>query len=220
MTRFIRCSPVDEAAVVDINARELAIGYRRDVAAALPAGLDPPAEFWVELADIVADYFIVAENRSTWSQQDLARLQRIVALIDELNAEIRATDRGPALSQWGLISGRLLSTLWPARAFVETSIAGHQDITTAFHGRGNPHRQIMLYDRLLDLWHRRLEQPLRYRRAETNKGMPGGPLIRFFAACIGPVLGEDAPTLRGIAKIIDRARDPRGIPFKVSPKKS
>jgi len=46
---------------------------------------------------------------------------------------------------------------------------------------------------------------LRYSRSGI-KGKPGGPLIRFFDAIARPVLGDDAPTVHGIADIIDRAR--------------
>ena len=99
MTRFIRCSEVDEAAVIDLNSRELTVGYRRAVAAALPEGIKPSNDFWHELADAIAEFFVVEENRLTRIAQDLKRREKIIELIDELNREIRSTYR-PAGSQW------------------------------------------------------------------------------------------------------------------------
>jgi hypothetical protein len=197
MIRFIRCSPVDEAAVVDVNNHELAAGYRIAVAAALPNDAVPTPEFWTELADIIVDYFVLAELRAT--QPDLDRMQRIISLVDALNTEIRATHR-PALSQWSLISGRLLSTLWSVRAFAETFIAGYGRIIPTFKGRSNPYRQ-MLYDRVLDLWCRHFDSELRISRTD---GRVSGPLIKFFKAVTAPVLGDKAPKADGIAAIVAR----------------
>lgn len=199
--------PVDPASVIDLNSRELEPSYRRAIAAALPAGLEPSDEFWAELADAVAGYFILSENRTRrQSARELERFRKIVVLIDELGKELRAVRSDQtALSLRAEVSGRALTALWPVRDYAAAYIEGHRSMNPAFRGRGNPHREF-LYGAVLDLWQRQ-GQRVRYSRAETNAGMPRGPLIRFFVACVGPILGGDTPKPSGIATILDRAKD-------------
>jgi hypothetical protein len=72
-----------------------------------------------------------------------------------------------------------------------------------FRARSNPQRQ-RFYTDILHLWQAHLGQPLTY--ARDKDGKPSGPLIRFFTACVGPILGDAAPALEGIAAIIERER--------------
>jgi len=47
---------------------------------------------------------------------------------------------------------------------------------------------------------------LQYSR--NKQGKPTGPLVRFFAACVEPILGEETPR-EGVADIIDRESNRR-----------
>jgi hypothetical protein len=198
MTRFIRCSAVDEAAVVDLNTRELTAGYKRAVAASIPENDTSLDAFWCALATAVAGYFTLSGNRARrLSERELERIQQIRALVAALDKELHAIRQ---LTLWTEPSDRMLSAMSPLKNLAEAYVIGYTTIAPAFRGRNNPHRQF-LYGAVLDLWRRGLGQELRYSRSQ--KGTPGGPLIRFFAACVGPVLGEDAPTAHGIAAIVD-----------------
>jgi hypothetical protein len=61
------------------------------------------------------------------------------------------------------------------------------------------------YQEVLSLW-LRFGGKLRYSR---NSRKLSGPLIRFFQAVTGPVLGTDAPALESIKDIIEREKDRR-----------
>ena len=58
--------------------------------------------------------------------------------------------------------------------------------------------------------HAGLDRPARRQAAifEVAQGVPSGPLIRFFVACVEPVLGDKTPRA-GIADIIDREKKAR-----------
>jgi hypothetical protein len=71
-----------------------------------------------------------------------------------------------------------------------------------------------LYDSVLEIWTDVVGGKLEYsrptRRGEAGRsGPPGGDLIRFFLACVETVLGDDTPSVHGVAAIIDRRRDRR-----------
>ena len=68
-----------------------------------------------------------------------------------------------------------------------------------FGGTKNPHREF-LYEAVFDLWYRRLGMEMEFSRTKT-----GGPLIRFLAACINPLLVNPL-TARGISKAVERVR--------------
>jgi hypothetical protein len=69
-----------------------------------------------------------------------------------------------------------------------------------------------LYDGVLEIWIDVVGGDLKYscptRRGDKagRSGPPGGDLIRFFRACVEPVLGDDTPSVYGIAAIIRRKR--------------
>jgi hypothetical protein len=66
----------------------------------------------------------------------------------------------------------------------------------------------LFYRAICELW-LDLGQKLRTSTGESGRhdeGKHGGPLIRFFNACVGPVLGDEAPSGGGIAKIVRRHR--------------
>jgi hypothetical protein len=198
------------------------------VAAEIPAGVEVPQEFWRDLDAAITLFCAMAERRTSkplprgplklgaltehgplkqWSPRDqLKQWQRIVELTDALAAELRDLRRQPSGDHsdraW---PSRGLRDLWPIRFFAESNLIALESLSA---GR-RPHREF-LYAGILDLWEMHLGQPLKYSRS-GEQGLPGGPLIRFFTACIGPVLGDDAPTLEGIIKIIKRERKRRRL---------
>jgi hypothetical protein len=72
-----------------------------------------------------------------------------------------------------------------------------------------------LYDSVLEIWTDVVRGKLVYSRPTRRgdkagrSGPPGGDLIRFFLACVEPVLGDDTPSVYGIAAIIARERGKR-----------
>ena len=171
----------------DANTHEIAADYQRDVAAALPPGVNPSEEFWRELAAAVAGYLTLSRNRKRRPpKHELERWRKITALINELGKELRDT----RLAKLGE------TALQPIRDLAEAHVAGYQSINAGFHGR-DPHRQF-LYGAVLDLWCRHLGQKLGYTK--------DGPPVRFFTACVSPILGDDTPTTHGIATIVNREK--------------
>jgi hypothetical protein len=194
---------IDPATILDGNTGELDPGYRAAIIAALPDNVCPTGEFWRELAAIVGGYFNMTQRRQRRPpKRELIRWRKIAALTDELGHELRKIRRETPLSIDPLRSTRALSALWPVKDLAEAHVAGYQTINEASRGRNNPHRKF-LYGGVLDLW-RGLGQGLQY--ARSSNGTPHGPLIRFFAAVVEPVLGDEAPGAHGIAEIIDRER--------------
>ena len=177
--------------------RELTPAYRQAVRAALPAGVSPTdeAKFWAALEQLVADYSgLVNQRKRRPPKAELKRWKRVAELLDELGDELRGVRDQP---RWD----EMLKPLKDASA---VSVAGYAQLTESMM-RGRGIAQNFLYGGILDLW-RDLGQPLRYSK---NASQPVGPLIRFFVACASPLLGEDMPTPRGVADVIDRNRKPR-----------
>jgi hypothetical protein len=81
------------------------------------------------------------------------------------------------------------------------------DEHAALHGgRKDPTRQF-LFENVLSIWADVLGHDLAYSR--SGGGKPGGPLVRFLEAALGPVLRDRLPTAEGFASIIDREDDRR-----------
>jgi hypothetical protein len=96
---------------------------------------------------------------------------------------------------------RFLTALWEVHNKVQVRSSWH-DTWAAFRGTRNPHREF-LYWGVLRVWIERLDGQLKY--SLSPKGEPIGPLVRFFIACVEPVLDAETPRV-GIPDIIDRAR--------------
>ena len=135
-------------------------------------------------------YPIAAERR---------RWGRIGNLTTKLATEIRLL---PRQAPW---SARALDMLGEVNNAVEIRTAYHA-IWRAFRGTQDPHREF-LYWGVLRVWTDRLGRELKY--SMSRRGKPGGPLVRFFTACVAPVLGVDETPQAGIADIIDRERESR-----------
>jgi hypothetical protein len=128
-----------------------------------------------------------------------AALGRIGNLTTKLAAEIRLV---PRQAPW---SARALDMLGEVNNAVEIRTAYHA-IWRAFRGTQDPHREF-LYWGVLRVWTDRLGRELKY--SMSRRGKPGGPLVRFFTACVAPVLGVDETPQAGIADIIDRESESR-----------
>ena len=194
----------DTAPVLDPNG-VLTDQYRNAVAAALPAGVSPPDEFWRDLAGAIGTFLSLQQHRTDRpAKLELKRWQNIDRLVSELADEL-CTIRRTRWSDSDFDQGApevALAALWRIKRMAEAGTLGHRMIGASFRARNNPYRQI-LYGNVLDLWRRRLGQGLGFSRSDQG---PHGPLIRFLCACIGPVLGDDTPTASGFASIIDRER--------------
>ena len=197
-----RRQPVNVEAVHDTGG--LTEPYKRAVAAALPRGVDAPEEFWRDLETAVAIFFVLQQRRADMPpKRERMRWQRIEKLTDALAREVRAIK---PMVLWShddpLWPNRGLRALWDLKYRAETSRIGYEMLSAAHKGRRNPHRA-HLYAAICDLWTIHLGQELRY---SMQGGVPSGPLIRFFTACIKPVLGAEAPTAHTIASVIDREK--------------
>jgi hypothetical protein len=90
----------------------------------------------------------------------------------------------------------------PALLAAADSYEAWHDTARCFSGRRNPHREL-LYDGVLMIW---LVNGGELRFSTTLDGVPTGPLVRFFLACVRPVMGGEAPAVHSVSDIIKRAR--------------
>jgi hypothetical protein len=178
--------------------------YHRAVEAALPDGVTASAEFWFDLED-AANIYLQWELRRLRKPPlaERKRWQRIVKLTDDLARELRVirqrTFRTHSNPDW---AKDRLQELWRIKRDAETYLRGYSDVAAGY-GRRRSTSRAFLYASVLGLWTKRLGQPLRF---SITQGVPTGPLIRFFAACVTPIMGNEALTARAICKIIERAR--------------
>lgn len=193
---------LDRANIFDGNTRELSPAYRRSVGETLPTNMTPTQEaaFWPALAQLIADYSALVERRQQRpTKRELDRWQRIGELVDELGKELRAVrDQTRWNAAEPMLANRTLEALAPLKEGSAAHVAGYAQLNeSTMRGRGVA--QNFLYGAILDLW-RGLGQHMRYSKKASQ---PVGPLIRFFTACAAPLLGDDMPTARGVADIID-----------------
>jgi hypothetical protein len=185
--------------------------HRALVATAIPPGVKIPEEFWRGLELAIAVFVVMHERRTNKPpRRERDRWQRVEKKTDALAREIRTLKSQTPWREGDLLQPTL-TALGKFGLLAEAHCIGNEMLTR----RASDTR--VLYHAVLDLWcapfparkpldqQTDLGQPLRYSRS-TKRGTPGGPLIRFFSACVGPVLGDDAPSPEGIAKIIDRRR--------------
>jgi hypothetical protein len=186
---------------------------RASIEAALPDGVTMTEEAWADLTEVVDGYRKFEHRRTTYPlKKERARWKRLGdALTKGFPAELRQyqdmlrSDPNPML--W---RNRALAALGEIHRQVEMRAAFH-NIWSAFGGSKNPDREF-LYRGILRVWTDRLGGKLRYsipyRGASKSKRLPSGPLVRFFTACVEPVLGDETPRA-GVADIIERERADR-----------
>jgi hypothetical protein len=182
-------------ALDDINTGELSGAYRESVAAALPDDVKPSEQWWRELASALVDYFVVVQEYAAERPPKRVResMQKIGALIDPLGEELRANRRLPLSLAWSDATSELLTALAVVRELAAREAKRYDRMIAATSGRNDPHQKL-LYDAVLDLWDRGLNQGLHYSK--------GGPLVRFFKAVVDPVLGKRTPGASRIGGIV------------------
>jgi hypothetical protein len=173
-----------------------------------------PEGFWRGFELAIAVFEVMHERRTNRPpRRERDRWQRIEKKIYALADEIwKLKKETPWREEGDLLQPTLdaLDALWKFQLHAEAwRIANEMMTRRAIDSE-------VLYHSILDLWcapfpDRKpldqqidLGQPLQYSRSKRRP--PYGPLIRFFSACVGPVLGDAAPSAEGIAKIIDRHR--------------
>ena len=178
--------------------------YRSGIRDALPPGVTTTEEFWADLEtgiEVFLRWEIRRLRRSPTEER--GRWERIETLASQLGKELlRAhleTPRTYSEADW---AKPLLAELAKLTARAHNHIRAYRSIAKGYRGRRNDSRAF-LYASVLELWTKHLGQKLTY---SAIKATPGGPLIRFFRACVGPFLDNAAPTPHAIADIIDRTR--------------
>jgi hypothetical protein len=156
----------------------------------------PPGLNWtdvrLELEETGRDYWTLRRRRL--DRPSAAEHKRVRHLIEQLQ------DLDIVLPRLGR---QFKTKLKPAYRFLigwDVLLSGHSKF---FHGQADLNRTL-LYDRVLLIWIGPLRGELKYSRGFDGK--VSGPLPRFFAAVVGPILGPKPLKLEGIASIIDRER--------------
>jgi hypothetical protein len=180
---------IDPIAVYDPDTCEcvLADDYKRAIREAIPPGIEPLDEFWRELTDIVSKFFIMQKCRA---------VQRPPA------AEIKRWEK---IARLATTEGHQKTTETAVKDLVEAQLAALRTIQGDFSRKKNPNNEALYFWILEDLWCRGLGQELAV--SSVKKEMPG-PLIRFFAACVNPLLTKPL-TANAIVTVRDRVRAKR-----------
>jgi hypothetical protein len=162
---------------------------------------------WSDLDQIIAGYRMLNSRRRNYPiAAKRRRYDRMADLTKKLAAELRIERRETPWSDPDpLWPNRALAALWDVHNKVQVRSAWHET-WAAFRGTQNPYREF-LYWGILRVWTDRLGGELKY--SMSRKGKPVGPLVRFFTACVEPVLGPDETPRTGIADIIERERESR-----------
>ena len=172
--------------------------HRARIVAALPPGVEMTPEAWADLHEIVVGYRIFETRRASYPiAEERKHRERLEKAVDTAAAELRRETLWPDPDPtW---RKQALASLSEVRRKVEALAAFHE-IWSAFARRQNPHRKF-LYWGVMRVWTDRLGGELRYSTKESTRY---GPLIRFFDAVVGPILGSAALRASGIAASIDR----------------
>lgn len=173
---------------------------RRAIEATIPPGVEMPVDFWTKLDQIHADFRAMRAGRT----ERPPAVQR--KKFEEIEKQAEALRR--------LIADTLGSrpvwdhVLKEMADFAETGRLGYEMLAASKRGRADPHVE-MLYDRVLQLWRFDLGQFVGV--STSADGKRGGPMLKFFSACVAPVLGDASPkpeTVRDIARRLARHKLP------------
>jgi hypothetical protein len=162
----------------------LAEDYKRAIRDAIPSGICLLDAFWRELADIVSKFYIKEKCRTNRRRPaaEIKRWQKI--------AELVVTDEKPTDPQAVV------------KAQAERQVAAYQMVAGDYKGKRNRSHEALYMWVLEDLWCKGLGLNLGV--SSVGKKVPG-PLIKFFAACVNPLLPKPL-TAKGIVTIVDRAK--------------
>jgi hypothetical protein len=161
--------------------------YKRAIKEAMPRGIEPTDVFWRELTDIISKFHIGQKWR---------------AVRRPPSAEIK---RWQKIEKLATTEGRQNTTLAAVKSLAESQLATLRLIEGDFSRKKNPINEALYTWIIEDLWCRGLGQELGV--SSVNKEVPG-PLIKFFAACVNPLLPKPV-TANAIVTIRNRARDRR-----------
>jgi hypothetical protein len=180
---------IDPIAVYDPDTCEcvLADDYKRAIKDAMPRGVEPSDGFWRELTDIVSKFRIAQKCRAT-RRPPAAEIQRWQKI-----ARLATTE------------GQRNAALAAVKKIAEAQLATYQVVRGDFSRKKNPNNEALYFWILEDLWCRGLGQELGV--SSVRKERPG-PLIRFFAACVNPLLTKPL-TANAIVTVRDRVLDRR-----------
>jgi hypothetical protein len=175
----------DPFAVYDPETCEciLAEWYKQSIRAAIPAGSEPTELFWLVATDIASKLQIVKKCRAARRSPaaEIKRWQRIAKLVKE-GVQDATSERITYL--------------------VERKITSHLAFRGDFSRKHNRNNELLYIWVLEDLWCRGLGQEL---AISLNENAPPGPLIRFFLACVNPLL-EKQLTANAADKIVRKRR--------------
>jgi hypothetical protein len=203
--RKTRLTPIDASQVIDPYG-DFTQAYREAVAAAIPAGVKVPEQFWGVLRTKI-ELFLQMHDRRLRAPLSRRRWARIGRLVEELGAEMRIERQTTPWAYYDpLWPNRALAGLWEIKSKVD-AYAGYFQIAAEAFSRGHdPHREC-LYQSVLDLWWAELGQWIGY-STDADTYQRGGPTVRFFRACVEPLLGQLSD--EAIRDAI-RRRTPKGV---------
>jgi len=166
----------------------LSEGYKREIREAIPSEICPLDSFWCELADIVSKFHIMEKCHANQRRavDEIKRWQKIAKLL----AGAKPTDNVQGMVE--IAEGKLIA---------------YRLVVGDFEGTKNPNHEALYMWVIEDLWCQGLGQRLGV--SSVGKKVPG-PLIKFFAACVNPLLSKPL-TATGIVTIHDRAKARRKL---------
>jgi hypothetical protein len=162
--------------------------YKRAIQEAMPPEIEPPDLFWAVLTDIVSKFQIMEKCR-------IAR---------RMPAAETKRKRCQKIAELATMDGEPTEPLATIKILAEQYLADHRTMVRDFRGNEqDPNREALYMWVLEDLWCRALGQQLGV-SLYVDKKRPG-PLIKFFAACVNPLLPKPL-TANGIVSIHLRAK--------------
>ena len=146
----------------------LAEPYKQSIRAAMPAGSEPTELFWLVATDIASKFQIMKKCRVARRSPaaEIKRWQRIAKLVKE---------------------GVQDATSEQMTYLVERKLTSHLAFQGDFNRKYNRNNELLYIWVLEDLWCRGLGQEL---AISLNESSSPGPLIRFFLACVNPLLDK------------------------------
>jgi hypothetical protein len=146
----------------------LAEWYKQAIRAVFPEGSEPTELFWLTWTDMASKFPILKKCRAARRSPgvEIKRWQRIMKLVKE---------------------GVQDATSEQIIYLVERKITSHLAFRGDFSRKYNRNNELLYIWVLEDLWCRGLGQEL---AISLNEGALPGPLIRFFLACVNPLLDK------------------------------
>jgi hypothetical protein len=187
--------------------------HARDILMAIPSRMMAKGDraklerlVLIELNEIIGNYHVLSTRREDYPfAKERKRWRRIEKLTEQLAQEMRKLRRETPWSDPDpLLPNRVLTVLWDLHMRAQVRLEW-LDTLRAFRGTQDPYREA-LYSGMLRVWTEDLNGQLQFSR--NRQGTPTGPLVRFFIACVEPILGDETPR-GGVADIIDRERNRR-----------